>query len=148
MNRLSTLALQVRNKVAGSSYLSRFQPSDLDLQDVSNSSPFDFTHSYARMEEEDSTRKVPFDAGFTIYPKAPNLRRNKSERTRLQGIMQRARSDTNYSQALNKSEKGIQILKRLFSNEGGRRTFFACWLFIHALVFALGMVHYSLKGMF
>ena len=30
-------------------------------------------------------------------------------------------------------------------NEGGRRIFFGLWVFVHALVFAFGFVHYELK---
>lgn len=157
MNRLSTLALQIRNKVNFSSPLSRnTRASALDFQDVSKPDGFEFMpRPFARLQEqEEAYYQVEDVKQLAVYPKKPNLRRNKSERIRLQGLFQSTKSDssnnnntTTTTQISLKSEKSLKFLKKLFSNEGGRRTFFACWLLIHALVFSLGMVHYSLKGM-
>lgn len=99
-----------------------------------------------------------------VFPKPLNLRRNRTEIYRLQGLMKRNNAST-YSTSSSLAEEDefnasfsrvqikppenqtkIQALRHWLINEGARRIFFAVWVLVHALVFALGFVHYSLKG--
>lgn len=134
MNRFSTLAFHVYDKVTNNRHRIR---SGLDFQDVSPPQAFPMS-PYTQMPDE------PKALPGQVYPKPLNLQRNKSERNRLQGIVQR-RVDSCASDS-SRSNGHARSLTDLFNNEGGRRTFFAIWLLLHALVFAFGFVHYWLKG--
>ena len=74
----------------------------------------------------------------------PNLQRNKTERTRLQGLM---RLPNTVMKSNNVRVPGS--LKERWDlwmiNEGGKRIFFFSWVFLHLLVFAFGWVNYQLK---
>lgn len=76
-----------------------------------------------------------------------HLLRNVTERRRLQGLM---RSNSTHSNVVSIPEQNKTLsLKQRYDvwmvNEGGRRLFFFVWIFLHALVFALGFIHYQLK---
>lgn len=140
MNRLSVFAGQVRNKITPNP---RTRASALDFQDVSPPSGFQ-NIPYQQMQDESAPPVVP---PFPVFPKPLQLQRNKTERTRLQGVMQKnssAGTEDVIAHVVPVSKQGR--FRHWFVNEGGRRTFFALWMLVHALVFAFGMVHYSLKG--
>ena len=74
----------------------------------------------------------------------PNLQRNKSERTRLQGLMRIPnRIGTSPVAGKNLTMKDRWDLWMI--NEGGKRLFFFTWLFLHGLVFLFGWFNYALK---
>lgn len=77
-------------------------------------------------------------------PQPAHLQRNKTERRRLQGLQ---RSNTTTSKPVTPYEP--KTLKEKWDlwmiNEGGRRLFFAVWVFLHLLVAAFGVLHYGLK---
>ena len=144
MNRLSVFAAGLRDRVTRAT-LTR-APSGLDFQDVS---PPHANGSGSGIAFQ-STAAVAVPQ--PIFPKPLNLRRNETEAARLQGPMrQQQRTDTLYSTAsVDPSDPPAASIKEKlnhwFINEGGRRTFFALWVLLHALVFAFGFVHYQLKG--
>ncbi|ODO03125.1 hypothetical protein I350_05970 [Cryptococcus amylolentus CBS 6273] len=77
------------------------------------------------------------------------LQRNKTERTRLQGLVStmsnlKPNPEGKVARAVGMGER----LKVWMVNEGGRRIFFFIWLFVHALAFAFAVVNYSLKDSF
>ena len=68
---------------------------------------------------------------------APSLQRNKTERTRLQGLMRiptRARASRDPSSMTWKERFNIWMI-----NEGGRRIFFYVIILLHILVFVFGI---------
>ena len=136
MNRLSTFANRVLNKVTPNP---RIRGSALDFQDASNPSGFNF-HPYQRMKDDIPSHPT------AVYPKPLNLQSNKTERNRLQGIMQRSNADPIVCKSSEQRGNRANRFKRLLFIESARRAFFAVWVLSHALVFGLGMVHYSLKG--
>ncbi|TBU41089.1 NADPH oxidase [Dichomitus squalens] len=73
-----------------------------------------------------------------------HLQRNKTERRRLQGLQ---RTNTTTSQGVTPYVPRTLTEKynHWMINEGGRRLFFFGFLLLHALVIALGFVHYRLK---
>lgn len=77
-------------------------------------------------------------------PQPAHLQRNKTERRRLQGLQ---RSNTTTSKPVTPYEP--KTLKEKWDlwmiNEGGRRLFFAVWIFLHLLVAFFGVLHYGLK---
>jgi NADPH oxidase 2 len=81
---------------------------------------------------------VPYDA----Y--APHLQRNKTERRRLQGLQ---RTNTASSKPVTSYEP--RTLREKWDlwmiNEGGKRLFFAVWVFLHLLVAIFGALNYGLK---
>jgi NADPH oxidase len=92
-------------------------------------------------------RAAPPDLHPDVGP--TNLMRNKTERRRLQGLM-RTNSTTSSAVAASipdakKNATWKQRWDIWMVNEGGRRIFFFTWVFLHALVFALGFMHYQLK---
>lgn len=88
-----------------------------------------------------------------VLARAPtsNLQRNKTERTRLQGLM---RTNTNgESTALNGSTPPSKMQDKKWLDKwhtwlinGGRAwLIFAAYCFLHLIVFVLGFLHYQLK---
>ncbi|CAE6413369.1 unnamed protein product [Rhizoctonia solani] len=80
---------------------------------------------------------------------ASNLRRNKTERGRLQGLM-RINSSTGLPTAAKDSPSSVfgawkAAWDRWMVNDGGRQLFFGVYVVLHLLVFALGFIHYDLK---
>ncbi|OCF37561.1 hypothetical protein I316_00687 [Kwoniella heveanensis BCC8398] len=78
------------------------------------------------------------------------LQRNKTERTRLQGLV-RTMSDAGARGAVTgviRNGGWGEKMKVWMVNEGGRRIFFFLWIFIHVLAFAFALVHYTLKDNF
>lgn len=163
-------AQQVRDKVSVT--MRPRMPSTMDFQDANppngggypfNNAEFGYTSSQvANMAtQQQSPPGVPLINGTPLPPKTPELRRNKTEALRLPRLMQRRNAAETGSIASNieyewgnsnssapTPETKMERLRHWFINEGGRRTFFAFWILVHALVFAFGFVHYSLKGAF
>lgn len=137
MNRLSTFANEMLNKVTPNA---RTRASALNFQDVSQFQ----SHPYQRMK--DRVPSVSQLHPLEVYPKPLNLQRNKTERTRLQGIMQRKNRFNSMSTSNEQTGNRRNAFKRFITVESGKRTFFAVWIVLHALVFGLGMLHYQLKG--
>jgi hypothetical protein len=148
MKRFSNFAGQLRVKV-------NHRPSILDFQDVKLPSAIGFNfpgYSY-RPDFGPSSPRTPLPA-----PKPLELRRNKTEGKRLQGLMQQRQrkydDDTlgGSTEDLHASDRRSDEMKvhklRSWSIQegGGRRIFFAFWILLHALVFGLGLVNYFLKG--
>ncbi|KAF8153067.1 NADPH oxidase [Crassisporium funariophilum] len=73
-----------------------------------------------------------------------NLQRNKTERRRLQGL-QRTLTNASVSHEPVRSKGWSQRFNLWMINEGGRRLFFAVWIFLHLLVTVFGFIHYQLK---
>lgn len=75
-----------------------------------------------------------------------HLSRNKTERRRLQGLMQTGtRSLATIKPTNVKLLKWKERWAHWMVNNGGRQIFVAVWLFLHALVFAFGFMNYYLK---
>jgi hypothetical protein len=84
---------------------------------------------------------IPYDTGL----QPGHLRRNKTERRRLQGLQ---RSNTVGSAAppdFTKAKTFQQRFKVWMINEGGRRLFFGVWVVLHLLVAIFGFFNYQLK---
>ena len=147
MNRVSTLAFHVYDKVTNNRHR---LPPGLDFQDVNPPQGQAFNQAfkmapYGRMADIDEPKSP--SAVVAVYPRPLNLQRNKTERSRLPGIMQRGNKASSATVPAHATSSGLTArLQSLFNNEAGRRTFFAVWLLIHALVFSLGFLHYWLKG--
>jgi len=75
-----------------------------------------------------------------------HLQRNKTERRRLQGL-QRSHGASTAVTAYKPNTLG-EKWRVWMINEGGRRIFFFVWVFLHALVFAFGFMHYQMKDNF
>ena len=73
-----------------------------------------------------------------------HLQRNKTERRRLQPL-QRTNTAGSAPKKPYKPQGFVEKWSVWMINEGGRRLFFAVWVFLHLLVFAFGFVHYQLK---
>jgi NADPH oxidase len=85
------------------------------------------------------------DLNYDAYSPYPaHLQRNKTERRRLQGLQ---RTNTTTSKPVTPYEP--RTLKEKWNlwmiNEGGKRLFFAVWIFLHLLVAIFGVLHYGLK---
>ncbi|ORY80750.1 ferric reductase NAD binding domain-domain-containing protein [Leucosporidium creatinivorum] len=72
------------------------------------------------------------------------LRKNKSEQTRLQGLMRGETMDRRGVEGQG-SVSWWKQLRIWTTNEGARRIFFGIWILVHALVFAFGFLNYALK---
>lgn len=71
------------------------------------------------------------------------LRRNKTERRRLQDL-QRTTSNTGSLQGY--QAKGLMDKFNVWMiNEGGRQLFFGVFIFLHLLVAVFGIFHYGMK---
>ncbi|WVQ97829.1 hypothetical protein IAU59_004944 [Kwoniella sp. CBS 9459] len=75
------------------------------------------------------------------------LQRNKTERSRLQGLVH-TMSNVSTGGAAVKTGDWKERIKVWMVNEGGRKIFFFLWIFIHILAFAFALVHYTLKDNF
>lgn len=82
---------------------------------------------------------------YNAGPQPNYLQRNKSERTRLQGLQRSNTTRSNTGQAPNQPKTLKQKLGVWMINEGGRQFFFGIWIFLHLLVAVFGMFHYQLK---
>jgi NADPH oxidase len=85
------------------------------------------------------------DMNFDVDAPAPShLQRNKTERKRLQGLQ---RSNTGSSKSVTPYEpRSLSDKWNLWMiNEGGKRLFFAVWIFLHLLVAVFGFLNYGLK---
>lgn len=126
-----------RNKNSDSGPRARFK-SELDFSD-SDSAFFDHIQESKADVADIGTDKT--------YPS--QLRRNLSERTRLQDLHKAAFSasaSVSPPAPVNPSSLGIgKRLELWLINEGGRQLFFGVWVFLHMLVFAFGFVSYSLS---
>src|SRR6266850_3007864 len=85
------------------------------------------------------------DLNYDAYaPQPAHLQRNKTERRRLQGLQ---RTNVTTSKPVTPYEP--RTLKEKWNlwmiNEGGRRLFFAVWVFLHLLVAVFGLLHSGLK---
>ncbi|KAG8680411.1 hypothetical protein FRC08_016314, partial [Ceratobasidium sp. 394] len=87
------------------------------------------------------------------HPDVPhsNLRRNKTERGRLQGLM-RVNSNSGATSPPPVAAKAVGMMgawrerwDRWMVNDGGRQLFFGVYVLLHLLVFGLGFIHYDLK---
>jgi hypothetical protein len=84
---------------------------------------------------------MKFDAD-TSQP--AHLRRNKTERRRLQGLQR-------FNTAIPVTTKAYQPKSlrekwdRWMINEGGKRIFFFLWIFLHLIVAVFGFLNYQLK---
>lgn len=130
MNRLSTFAAGLRDRVRSTAYFHNHL--GLQLHDV--------THDQRAALDSDAHRPP-----MPVFPKPLTLRRNMTEASRLQGLMHRAGPSSSPSSATAEASTLSSQLRHWFINEGGRRTFFALWVLVHALVFSFGFVHYQLK---
>jgi hypothetical protein len=73
-----------------------------------------------------------------------HLRRNKTERRRLQGL-QRFNTATPVTTTAYQPKSLSQKWDRWMINEGGKRLFFFIWVFLHLLVAVFGFLNYQLK---
>ncbi|KAJ7584892.1 NADPH oxidase isoform 2 [Mycena floridula] len=73
-----------------------------------------------------------------------HLQRNKTERSRLQGL-QRTRSNVSAKPLVDKTSSFTARWKVWMINEGGRQLFFGVFIFFHLLVGVFGFLHYSRK---
>jgi predicted ferric reductase len=78
------------------------------------------------------------------YSSGKQLQRNKTERRRIQGL-QRVASVTKGLKAPVVPTTFREKWRIWMINDGGRKMFFGVWIFLHMLVFALGMMNYLLK---
>ena len=107
------------------------------------SSSLDFSdgrHAIDHLQQY-SDMAMTYNAG----PQPNYLQRNKSERTRLQGLQRSNTTRSNTGQAPNQPKTLKQKLGVWMINEGGRQFFFGIWIFLHLLVAVFGMFHYQLK---
>jgi NADPH oxidase len=74
--------------------------------------------------------------------KGANLQRNKTERSRLQGLQ---RSNTTTQKKAPTPSSFAQKVDLWMINEGQRHIFFAVFLFLHLIVAVFGWFHYGLK---
>ncbi|KAJ1301338.1 hypothetical protein OPQ81_003738 [Rhizoctonia solani] len=92
------------------------------------------------------------DPSSEAHPDVPqsSLRRNKTERGRLQGLM-RINSTTGIPTiGIRDTPSGVFAAWKAkwdhwMVNDGGRQLFFGVYILLHLLVFGLGFVHYDLK---
>jgi len=170
MNRLSTF---IRDKVnrGGLGAGGGRTASTLDFKDMAdpsggNSRILQSTASsnnrgFVRMPDDGNgnpTTSAPVPLVNQIFPKPLNLRRNKTEINRLQGLMKKNSASTysnheddaafnaSFAVAPPANQTRLEKLRHWFINEGARRTVFALWCLVHAMVFAFGFVHYQMKG--
>jgi len=73
-----------------------------------------------------------------------HLQRNKTERSRLQGL-QRTRTNASAKPLVDKTSSFGARWKVWMINEGGRQLFFAVFIFFHLLVGVFGFFHYQTK---
>jgi NADPH oxidase 2 len=88
----------------------------------------------------------PLDAhpDMNLYTSAfhpSHLQRNRTERRRLQGLQRSNTSSTKSYQPRTFMEKW----DRWMINDGGKRLFFAVWIFLHLIVAVFGVLNYGLK---
>ncbi|KAH8109128.1 NADPH oxidase isoform 2 [Phellopilus nigrolimitatus] len=96
-----------------------------------------------------SDRGSTFDAHPDVVLSAgnPNLQRNKTERSRMQGLMRIPTMRGMGNKPLTDARK-LSLKERWdlwMVNEGGRRLFFYFIVFLHVLVFIFGWFNYALK---
>lgn len=82
---------------------------------------------------------------YNAGPQPNHLQRNKSERTRLQGLQRSNTTVSNAGQPLNHPRTFKQKIGIWMINEGGRQLFFGIWILLHLLVAIFGMLNYQLK---
>ncbi|KAF8574915.1 NADPH oxidase B [Ramaria rubella] len=87
--------------------------------------------SSSRSSGLDFSDRAPVDEPLVAQTGPSHLQRNKTERRRLQGLMK----------PLTRRDK----LDRWMVNEGGRRLFFASWVFLQLLVAVFGFFNYDFK---
>lgn len=79
-------------------------------------------------------------------PGPAHLARNKTERGRLQGLMQKGQQVT---RAVVPTNPKVLRLKERWDywmvNDGARQLFLGVWTFLHLIVFAFGFMNYQLK---
>ncbi|KAG8895960.1 hypothetical protein FRC01_012105, partial [Tulasnella sp. 417] len=75
-----------------------------------------------------------------------HLARNKTERRRLQGLMQKGQE---VKKAVAPTNPKVLRLKERWDywmvSGGARKLFMGVWIFLHLIVFAFGFMHYQLK---
>ncbi|EGG06344.1 uncharacterized protein MELLADRAFT_43541 [Melampsora larici-populina 98AG31] len=117
-----------------------------------------------RNQDQDLDDQIPLTPGVSNTASNPSyLRRNESEKSRLQGLMGKAddrRSilsvssvSQNGQSATSKADlkKGVLVesrwtrFKSWMVNEGGRKIFTWTWIFVHLLVFTLAFLNFQLK---
>lgn len=116
--------------------------------------------------EDDNVPLSPANAGaynaigLASAPAPRHLTRNKTERGRLQGLMQRDHKRRSALSILSvEGDPKLQVdddkdggegfwtrVRAYMVNEGSKRIFFGVWLLVHAMVFGFGMCNYSFKG--
>jgi hypothetical protein len=80
-----------------------------------------------------------------IAPTGSNLQRNKTERSRLQGLM-RTGSATDRAGSPNSTTMGWKAKYQAWMvNEGGKKIFFSVFILLHLLVLGLGFLNYDLN---
>jgi NADPH oxidase 2 len=84
---------------------------------------------------------VKFDADAS---QPAHLRRNKTERRRLQGL-QRFNNAIPVTTTSYQPKSFWEKWDRWMINEGGKRIFFFAWIFLHLLVAVFGFLNYQLK---
>jgi NADPH oxidase 2 len=77
-------------------------------------------------------------------PQPAYLQRNRTERTRLQDL-QRSNTSSTKSVAPYEPKTFKDKWNLWMINEGGKRLFFAIWVFLHILVAIFGFFNYGLK---
>lgn len=70
-----------------------------------------------------------------------HLQRNKTERSRLQGLQRQAKAEA----VVKKTDTLAARFNVWMINEGGRQLFFAVFIFFHLLVAVFGFLHYQRK---
>jgi NADPH oxidase len=131
MNRISVFAQSIYHKVkAGAAK-------------TPTTASFNFT-GFARLQD-DHNAPAPIPLVNQVFPKPLTLRKNQTEEKRLQGLMLKNKEGSP-SNDNDKQESIGSAIKKWYINEGDRRSFFAVWVLLHALVWGLGYTHYQLKG--
>ena len=73
-----------------------------------------------------------------------HLRRNKTERLRLQGL-QKSTPGSSINSHPEKPQTLRQRVDIWMINDGGKQVFFSVWIFLHILVAAFGFLNYQVK---
>ncbi|KAJ8082261.1 hypothetical protein PM082_008109 [Marasmius tenuissimus] len=82
----------------------------------------------------------------SIYTDRPShLRRNLSERNRLQTLQRRLTMNSDIQAGPFQPTTLVERINVWLINEGGRQVFFGVWIFLHLLVAAFGFVHFFFK---
>ncbi|KAG8879674.1 hypothetical protein FRB97_001524 [Tulasnella sp. 331] len=105
-------------------------------------SGFDFSDGSSRKDDSYPSEKSSSDATDT----GSRLRRNRTERFRLQGLM---RSQSRTSSAVEPTNVKLLKMRERWDhwmvNDGGRQLFFGVWIFVHMLFVTFGFLNYYLK---